>query len=126
MARRESKVRICPRCGLPISWIEKRKTPHNNYYYAVHRIKVSKNKVKIKKCYLGPIEDYIYVTRLHEDIGLVLKGMNNGSRVLEYLRDIHEFVERNNLKKEFLLELKRVIEAINDLIDLKLLDYQNP
>ena len=56
----------CPRCGKPISWVEKRTVGNNVYYYAVHyegSIRIGgKVEKKVRKCYLGP-EEYKYFMR---------------------------------------------------------------
>ena len=46
--------RICPKCGSPFSYIEKRKKGTKEYLYAVHVSRIS-GKRHVKKCYLGPL-----------------------------------------------------------------------
>jgi len=70
---------ICPRCGQPYRYLEKRKIGNNVYYYAVHyegyeRGPDGKPRPKLRKCYLGP-EKYIVASKLHSDLGLTLKGL---------------------------------------------------
>ena len=44
--------RICPKCGSPFSYLEKRKKGSKVYLYAVHVSRLA-GKRHIKKCYLG-------------------------------------------------------------------------
>ena len=117
---------ICPRCGRPIDWIEKANRNGRVYYYAVHYLGSTsvngKLKKKVKKCYLGP-EEYVYVTRTHAKEGLVLKGLPEQYRTIEYLRellasivskagkmpeqDVQQLIEELNTA---IVELKRMLE----------------
>jgi len=74
---------ICPRCGRPISWIETRRVGNREYVYAIHYSKNNR-----EQCYLGPSNGYIYATTTHRKEGLVLKGLNDPDRVLEYFERI--------------------------------------
>ena len=58
---------ICPRCHKPFSYIETRKTEHNEYRYAVH-VKRKGGKRRIKKCYLGPADGYKYVVWMLKEV----------------------------------------------------------
>jgi len=60
--------RACPRCGLPYSYIKRKRIGGRVYLYAIHK---SKGKVT-RECYLGPQGGYEYVSRLHEDLQLQL------------------------------------------------------
>ncbi len=45
----------CPRCGLPIDFLERRKTKTGQVYYiAWHYLRGPDGTRKVKKCYLGP------------------------------------------------------------------------
>jgi len=74
---------ICPRCGRPISWYETRRIGNREYVYAAHYQKSKRSKRDL--CYLGPTDGYVLVTATHKKEGLVLKGLNDPNRVLEYL-----------------------------------------
>ena len=74
---------ICERCGRPVSWYEKRRVGNREYLYAIHY-----SKGKREQCYLGPPDKYIYVSKTHEKEGLVLKGLSDPDRVLEYFERI--------------------------------------
>jgi len=82
-------VRICPRCGQPISYIERQRHGNQVYYYAVHylgyeRTPDGKIRKKVKRCYLGPAK-YIEVSKLHADLGLTLKGLMEEERERDYI-----------------------------------------
>ncbi len=103
-------VRVCPRCGLPYSYIERRKNGDRVYYYAVHYSRVDGGKRKVHKCYLGP-DTYEYVSRLHVREGLILKGLSDPERVLEYLDAIINYIK--NIKRSHVIdpELAKQIKA---------------
>ena len=63
----------CPRCGQPISFVERRVIRGHVYYYATH-VAVVDGRKRFRKCYLGA-EQYTYVTGQHADLGLQIKGM---------------------------------------------------
>jgi len=84
-------LKICPRCGLPYSYVERRVVGDRVYYYAVHYSRVN-GKRMVSKCYLGP-RIYEYVSRLHSREGLVLKGLSDPERILDYLDAIINYIE---------------------------------
>jgi len=98
--------KICPRCGLKYSYIERRKVGNQTYLLAVHYLKMGSRR-KIKKCYLGPEDKYIYVSRLHE---FSLRGPVDKKRVLKYLRSLKEIILAR--KGEFDLNTRREIVGI--------------
>jgi len=106
--------KICPRCGLKYSYIERRKVGDRVYLYAVHYFKVG-GKRRIKKCYLGPESSYIYVSKMHE---FSLRGSLDRRRTLNYLDAILNLlvVEREKLdeetKREIVEKLRRAIEVL--------------
>jgi len=70
---------VCPRCGQPISYIERQRRGNRFYYYAVHyegyeRTPDGRIRKKVRRCYLGP-STYVEVSKLHADLGLTLKGL---------------------------------------------------
>jgi len=73
---------ICPRCGRPISWFETRRVGNREYVYAAHYQKGKRGRRDL--CYLGPTDGYVLVTATHRREGLILKGLNDPDRVLEY------------------------------------------
>ena len=102
---------ICPRCGLPYSWVERRRVPKTGryYVYAVHYEGYTKVEGRIKKkkryCYLGPAGSYEYVSRLHGKEGLNLKGLLDSDRALEYLDALIGYLENAELERREALRL---------------------
>jgi len=101
---------ICPRCGRPISWIETRRVGNREYVYAIHYSKGKKD-----QCYLGPSNGYIYATTTHRKEGLVLKGLNDPNRVLEYFeillkRILGDERLKSNVKKRYGDLLRKLLE----------------
>ncbi len=69
----QPRVRICPRCGQPVSYIEKQRRGNQVYYYAVHYLGYERTPDgrihrKVRRCYLGP-STYIEVSKLHATLG---------------------------------------------------------
>ena len=115
---------ICPKCGLPISYIDSYKRGGNTYYLAVHYLgyvkdQTGKVKKKIKKCYLGP-KEYVYVSALHQDLRLVFRGLLENERILNYLKALREALEDMKLRRELLVELKKIAQDIVRIVDRKL------
>jgi len=57
----QPQLEVCPRCGEPISFIERRKMGNRVYLYAVHyygyeRGSHGKVRPRLKRCYLGPAD----------------------------------------------------------------------
>ena len=89
MEGQHGEAMICPRCGQPISYIERQRRGNQVYYLAVHyygyeRGPDGKVHKKVKKCYLGP-RAYVEVSRLHSDLGLTLKGLIEDGRERDYM-----------------------------------------
>lgn len=104
--KRDSKeLKICPRCGLPYSYIEEREVGSNVYHYAVH-VNYVDGKRRVKKCYLGPVS-YIYVSSIND---MILHGLIVPERAINYLREVIK------LLKQALNQGKLKIEHVNDLI----------
>jgi len=88
---------VCPRCGQPISYIERHRRNGHVYYYAVHYLgyeRAPDGRVlkRLRKCYLGP-EAYTEVSSTHGDLGLTFRGLLEGGRELEYLEDLVRAIE---------------------------------
>ena len=113
----ESGVHICPRCGQPYNWLEKRWTSVRGkrrlYLYAVHVEGKGKNRRR-RSCYLGPVDEYEYVTRMHAKEGLVLKPIHDQDKVVEYIKalahSLKELPSRSRGKK-----MEVVIEELKGL-----------
>jgi hypothetical protein len=78
--------RVCPRCGLPFRSLGKLNKGGNTYYYAIHDVR-HEGKSITWPCYLGP-RSYVYVSKLHEDVGLTLRGAVEPERFTEYVREV--------------------------------------
>jgi hypothetical protein len=96
-AQPSGRVVVCPRCGQPISYIERHRRNGHVYYYAVHYLgyeRVPDGRVlkRLRKCYLGP-EAYTEVSRTHGDLGLTFRGLLEGDRELEYLEGLVAAIE---------------------------------
>jgi len=76
-----------------VSWLETRLHSGREYVYAVHEERGSDGKSRRRVCYLGPKGGYEYVSKLHEREGLVLRGLLDGSRALDYLERLVEYLE---------------------------------
>jgi len=110
MPRKKAAQTICPRCGLPVSYFEKHRSGDKEYLYAVHyygysRTASGKVKKKVRKCYLGPVGAYEYVTKLHFREGLVLRGLSDSDRAFAYLEALIRYVRSVNLPKNVKLKL---------------------
>lgn len=99
----KEKINVCPRCGLPFSYVKSRRRGGKVYYYAVHYLgyervggRVRKN---VRECYLGP-EFYDYVSRLHVRERLILKGLVDTERALSYLDALINIIPQLELEKE--------------------------
>ena len=114
-------VKVCPRCGLEYSYIEKRVVGGRVYLYAVHVMKVREGgrvKRKVRKCYLGPEDSYEYVSMLHEREGIRLRGLVREDRALEYFDSLLNYVIRKDLSRESALKLisrlKEVVKVLEE------------
>jgi len=97
------RIKICPRCGKSVDWIERRKVGDRVYVYAVHVTRTKKGgrvKRKIRKCYLGPADKYEYVSRLHSKEGLEFRGLLDRNRAIAYLDALIKYLENVELNKE--------------------------
>ncbi len=110
--------KICPRCGKPYSYIERRRIKGTNlvYYYAVHMYKEG-DKWKKKRCYLGP-KVYSNVAPMQ---GFQLFGLveEDTERLLEYLDSIiSELEDRREELKGKEERILRAIERLKGLTEL--------
>jgi hypothetical protein len=53
-----STLQSCPKCGLQVSWLKRKRIGNNIYVYAIHYL----GKKKRKECYISPEEKYEYVS----------------------------------------------------------------
>jgi len=82
----------CPRCGKPLLRIEYKRRGSRLYAYGLH-----KDGNKYYYHYLGPAKNYEYVSRLHEDLNLSLKGLMEEveglARAKDYLDSLAQAIE---------------------------------
>jgi len=123
-------VMVCPRCGQPISYIEKHKRGNRVYYYAVHyegyeRTPDGRIHKKVRRCYLGP-STYVEVSKLHADLGLTFKGLIEEGRERDYMDALASTIEgrlrEGSLRPEEALELAAKLERLAELAR-RLRDY---
>ena len=121
---------ICPRCGQPYRYLERRRFGNNVYYYAVHyegyeRGPDGRPRPKLRRCYLGP-STYVEVSKLHADLGLTLKGLIEEGREKDYINALAEAIEARlrdgRLRPEEALELARSLDRLTELAR-RLRDY---
>jgi hypothetical protein len=112
----------CPRCGQPISYIERHRRNGHVYYYAVHYLgyeRAPDGRVlkRLRKCYLGP-DLYSYVSGTHGDLGLTFRGLAERGRELEYLeglvRALEGRLERGELDRAQALELAGALAQLSE------------
>ena len=114
---------ICPRCGQPYRYLERRRRGNQVYYYAVHyegyeRGPDGRPRPKLRRCYLGP-NVYIEVSKLHADLGLTLKGLIEEGRERDYIEALASTIEARlrdgSLRPEEALELARRLDRLAEL-----------
>jgi len=84
------KQKICPRCGQHYTYLEKRQIGSNTYLYAVHVHKHNRKR-NIKKCYLGPVEHYIYANTFNEHILIVRSPLADNTADIKYLAELIDY-----------------------------------
>jgi hypothetical protein len=107
----QEEEKLCPRCNQPYNYLSTTVVNGREYVYAVHVISRSKGKVKLRKCYLGPKEEYINVSRLHEQEGLEFKPITDSNRALEYLEKIVDYLNEHG-EKEQIREAKALLKTL--------------
>jgi len=118
----QPQLKVCPKCGEPISYIERRRIGGHVYIYAVHyygyeRGPDGKVRRKIRKCYLGP-EAYTYVSRT---LGVPFRGLAAGEAgaLVEYVEAVARSLEgrarRGQLGPEEIGQLEEAARRLEDL-----------
>ena len=106
---------VCPRCGLEYSYVETHRRRRRLYIVAVHYYGYERVggriKKKVKKCYLGPKDGYIYVTRTHGDLGLTFKGLADRDRLYSYMQELAA-ASKAGASREEARRLARLLEEI--------------
>jgi len=118
----QPRVMVCPRCGQPISYVERQRRGSQVYYLAVHyegyeRGPDGRVRKRVRKCYLGPAE-YIEVSKLHSDLGLTLKGLTEEGRERDYMealvRSVRDRIRGGRLTAEGARELAAVFSRFSE------------
>lgn len=114
-----AEEKICPRCRQPYSYIERRSVGDRVYLYAVHYHWVA-GKRRVRKCYLGPEDHYVYVTHTHAREGLVLRGLVDAERALGYLDALIAYFAENPLDaktaEKLIPRLKKLLRLLETTI----------
>ncbi|MEM4819488.1 MAG: hypothetical protein QXQ91_04195 [Nanopusillaceae archaeon] len=98
-------MEICPRCGVE-GYVSVEKRDNRYYIYIIH----IDGRRRRRKCYIGPLEGYSYVEKLHN---LSLDNLVN----IDYYQVIVNAVSlwRRRINKKNVAE---ALEKINKLIDI--------
>jgi len=115
MSSQTSKPR-CPRCGGVISWIESQRKGGRVYYVAVHYLGRVGGKRMVKKCYLGP-EEYVYVSRTHQDLDITLEGLIRDRRLINYLDAFISSLFTIDLDEKTLIEVTRRLRNLVERLE---------
>jgi len=134
MSREELlKRKICPRCGKPFRWIyqetvgRRGENDHGRtYLYAVHE-EIVEGKKKRRKCYLGPVDSYKYVSATHD---LEFYGLIRDDRYIKYLEEILDLfaseepisTDLDDFRKDFenVIRMRSLVKRINDEVEDRL------
>jgi hypothetical protein len=95
-----------------ISWVERVRRGGRVYYVAAHSSGGGK---RARRCYLGP-EEYVYVSKLHEDLNLVLKGALDGDRWVDYMVSLVDAIASQEDRSRAVDGLRRVRDAVDDAL----------
>jgi hypothetical protein len=125
--------KICVRCGQPFSYLEPRPyttsdgiTKH--FYYCVHEEWIG-GKRKRTKHYCSS-DEYIYVSKFQQDIGLTLKGALDKDRWIDYTVSIIQTMVDRALEEPENISLKvNVVQGLlklNELIQRSLAELGVP
>lgn len=117
--KRDNKTMTCPRCGRPIKYIERHRVGDRIYLYAVHGVTKKNGKTRIDRCYLGPENHYIYVTRTHsEALGMTLRNiLNIEENLKQYIEDLIRYLSQADdpgLREKIIKILEEAIQRIKN------------
>jgi len=82
---------VCPKCGLPYDWIERRKVGSRVYLLAVHVVKEGDKRGKRIHHYLGPEDGYAVARASHSFMelrGFAVDKASDVKRLVDYLTQI--------------------------------------
>jgi hypothetical protein len=131
--RRMLEQKICVQCGQPFSYLEPR--PYHasdgivkHYYYCVHE-KWEGGRRKRTRHYCSS-DEYIYVSKFQQDIGLTLKGALDKDRWIDYTTNIIQTMVDRTLEEPENISLKvNVVQGLlklNELIQRSLAELGVP
>jgi len=101
---------VCPKCGQPIDYLERRVVRRNGrdgqvhervYFYAWHFARGPNGEILyrnvVRKCYLGP-DKYIYANVIQGKLGVQVRGpiqevVEGRPLIIDYLEDIAKAIE---------------------------------
>jgi len=118
---------VCPRCGQPISYIERQRRGNRVYYFAVHYLGYERTPdgrihKKVKRCYLGP-EEYVLTNRVLATAGLQVKSLvhqliEDKPLVVSQLEDLAKAVEEKMAKAEMsAYTAQQLADRLQGLVD---------
>ena len=113
---------VCPRCGRPIDWVERRVKNGHVYYYACHVITDENGQKRRKKCYLGP-ERYVYTNRVLATAGFQVKSlaqqlMEDKPLIVSQLEDLVKAIEEKMAKTEMSANTaQQLADRLQGLVD---------
>jgi len=100
---------VCPRCGQPISYIERQRRGNRVYYYAVHyegyeRTPDGRIRKKVRRCYLGP-DKYVLTNKVLAVAGLHVKSLaqqltEDKPLIASQLEELAKVIEEKMAKAE--------------------------
>jgi hypothetical protein len=125
--------KICIKCGQPFSYLEPR--PYHtsdgaikHFYYCVH-VKWEDGRRKRTKHYCSS-DEYIYVSKFQQDIGLTLKGALDKDRWIDYTVSIVQTMVDRALEEPENLSLKvNVVQGllrVRELVERSLAELGVP
>jgi hypothetical protein len=125
--------KICVQCGQPFSYLEPRPYQTSDgsikhYYYCVHE-KWEGGKRKRTRHYCSS-DEYIYVSKFQQDIGLTLRGALDRDRWIDYTTNIIQTMVDRVLEEPENISLKvNVVQGLlklNELIQRSLAELGVP
>jgi len=125
--------KICIKCGQPFSYIEPRPyttadghTKH--YYYCVHEKWEGGRRIRDK--HYCSSDEYVYVSKFQQDIGLTLRGALDKDRWIDYTTNIIQTMVDRVLEEPDNISLKvNVVQGllrINELVQRSLAELGVP
>jgi hypothetical protein len=125
--------KICVKCGQPFTYLEPRPyttadgaTKH--FYYCVHEKWEGGKRIRDK--HYCSSDEYVYVSKFQQDIGLTLKGALDKDRWVDYVTNIVQTMTDRALEESENLSLKvNVIQGLlklNELIQRSLAELGVP